>query len=238
MPKEGLWRAGRWADVVRFPPPPRPVHVLPTGNPVLEGYRWEDAFGQFSTAKLSVSAEAAIGRTLARYRRREISGLSILDTIKGFLTNAPDNPAEPDLIDNTIPISYFEDAHRLYMEYDDNFRFIDIEHDRTQDTLRRLLADPLEGMGGSIGPDLSQHRDRRLTRLVTTTLHEIRGEMSLDHVAGLRYKAPEKHWDAYVLWDSPMGIDLSKAESVTPIFPYDADLQAAAKTLGIRVPDL
>jgi len=238
MPDEGLWRAGRWADVVRFPPPPRPIPVAPHGIPLLEGFRWEDAFGHFATAKLSISAEAAIGRTLARYRGREIGGLSILDTIKAFLTHGPDNPGEPELVENTIPASYFEDAHRLYMAHDDSVQFIDIEHPQTQETLKGLIPDAMGNLGEDFNGNLGQQRDRRLTRLITTTLFQLCNEWSLDHIAGLRYKAPDSHWDAYVLWESPTGIDLSEAESVTPIFPDDTDLQAAAKTLGLTVPDL
>jgi len=202
----------------------------------LDGYRWEDIAGQFSTVKFSASDEAAVGRTLARFRGREIDGVSILDKIKSFLTSEPDNSAEPRLTYNQVPESYFEDAHLVHLGYDEEIHFIDVEHQRTRNTLSALLSGPLEIMGQNLEAGLSDQRDRRLTRLVTATLHELCGEHELDHVAGLRYKAPDKHWDAYVVWDGPARVDLGQAESVEPLFPDHPAVQKAVKTLGLELP--
>lgn len=238
MPKSGLWRAGRWADVEQFPPPARSIQssIWSPSPELLDGYRWEDIAGRFSTIKLSASDEAAVGRTLARFRGREVEGVSILDQIKGFLSSAPDNPAEPDLTYNQVPESYFEDAHLLHLAYDEEVHFIDVEHQRTLNTLSSLLSGPLKSMGHDFESGLSNQRDRRLTRLVTATLHEICNEHELDHVAGLRYRAPDKHWDAYVAWDSPARVDLSQAESVEPLFPEHPAVQKAVRTLGLDLP--
>jgi len=162
--------------------------------------------------------------------------VSILDKIKGFLTSPPDSPTEPELTFNEIPESYFEDAYLLHLDYDEEVRFIDVEHQRTRNTLAAILSGPLGSMGHDLSQGLSGQRDRRLTRLVTATLHDICSGLPLDHVAGLRYKAPDKHWDAFVLWDSPARIDLSQAQSVKPLFPDNAAVQNAAKTLGLKSP--
>jgi hypothetical protein len=238
MPKEGLWRAGRWSDVERFPPPPRSIHssVWSSGPELLDGYRWEDISGRFSTVKLSASDEAAVGRTLARFRGRVIDGVSLLDKLKGFLSNPADNPTEPELTFNQVPDSYFEDAYLLHLGYDEDIRFIDVEHQRTRDTLSALLSAPLQIMGHDLEKGLSDQRDRRLTRLVTATLHELRNEYEMDHLAGLRYRAPDRHWDAYVIWDRPARVDLAQADSVEPLFPDHPAVQNAAKMLGLELP--
>jgi len=239
MPKEGLWRAGRWTDVEQFPPPPRSIQAsIWSGPEVLDGYFWEDVTGRFATVKLSASDEAAVGRTLARFRGRKIEGVSILDKFKSFLTNPGDNPAEPELTYNRVPEAYFEDAHLLHLDCDKDIHFIDIEHQRTRDTLATLLARPLEIMGYTMEEALTTQRDRRITRLVTTTLHDICTEYKQDHVAGLRYKAPEKHWDAYVIWDRPARIDLRQAASVEPLFPDHPAVQKAVKNLGLELPEI
>jgi hypothetical protein len=239
MPKQGLYRAGRWADVVNFPPPADPIpNLYSAGEPLVDGYpRWEDAFGIFSTAKLSASPEAAIGRTLAGYRLAERGGAGMIDRIKGFFVSEPDNPAEPELIENTIPPSYFEEAYRLSIACDESLWFVDVEHQRTRNTLATVLSGPLSIFDAEIDAGLSQNRDRRVTRLVMSTLYDIcRGDPAFENVAGIRYKAPEPHWDAYVLWRPPELLELHKVKVVEPIFPEDNDLKKAAKTLGLNVP--
>ncbi len=237
MPKKGLWRAGRWTDVNRFPPPARSIHsiALLSGPPLLDGYRWEDAFGRFATAKFSASGEAAVGRTIARYRKRVIDGVSLLDMMKGFLTAPSDSPSEPTLRENAIPASYFEDAYLLHLEYDPDLRFIDLEHQRTRDTLKQLLSGQLASVAQTVEQGLSQQRDRRVTRLVTATLHDLCDSPPYEEIAGFRYRAPDKHWDAYVFWDTPARIDLSQGESVKPISPASPELQAAMTTLGLSL---
>ncbi len=204
---------------------------------MVDGYpRWEDAFGRFATAKLSASAKAAIGRTLAGYRRYERAGSGILDVFKSYFTDEHDNPAEPRLVESEIPPAYFEDAHLLHLEYDDSIRFIDVEHPRTRNTLKTLLAGPLEALNVTIDDGLSQNRDRRVTRLVISTLHDICRDQGYQHIVGIRYRAPEPDWEAYVLWNHPPPpVDLSTA-TVDPIFPDAEDLIAAAESLGVSVP--
>lgn len=237
VPKGGLWRSGRWDDVDRFPPPARSIQrlMLSPGPGLYDGYRWEDAFGRFSTAKFSASEEAAVGRTLARYRASEVAGVGLIDKMKAFLTHAPDNPAEPELITNEVPPSYFEDACVLHLDHDPDVRFIDVESERTRASLAEILSGPLRTMGYDLRDGLSFHRDRRLTRLVTSALREECSEGGLVHVAGLKYKAPDRGWDAYVVWDSPARIDFAKA-TVRPLFPSDEAVQAAAATLGLKPP--
>jgi hypothetical protein len=143
---------------------------------------------------------------------------------------------EPELVEAEIPTGYFEDAHRLHIEFDDEVCFIDVEHQRTRNTLASILEGQLSALGVTIDEGLSQNRDRRVTRLVISTLHDICRNHNRHHIAGIRYRALEPDWEAFVLWNPPSPpIDLGEA-SVTPIFPEDADLREAAEALGLRVP--
>ena len=120
------------------------------------------------------------------------------------------------------------------MPHDEDVSFIDIEHQRTRNT----LSDVLPGrFADRVGTDLSQHEDRRLTRLVLAVIHDICQQPPYDHVAGVRYTTMHRHWDAYVLWNPPMRVDLMAAESVRPVFPDDDDLLAAVRMLGLEAPD-
>lgn len=240
MPESGLYRAGRWTDVASFPQPAEAIspRLFSAGPPLVDGYpRWEDAYGRFSTAKFSVSAKSAIGRTLAGYRRFERDDTGILNILKGFFTSEFDNPNEPELVEGTIPRDYFKNTRLLHLEYDENVSFIDVEDQRTRHTLEDFLAGPLQALGVANGDGLSQHRDRRVTRIVMSMLHDIcRHDRNRQHIAGIRYRAPEPDWEAFVLWSPPPpSIDLSAA-TVDPIFPMDPNLVDAAKSLGLSIP--
>jgi hypothetical protein len=239
MPKQGLFRAGRWTDVDTFPAPAQAIspRLFSAGPPLNDGYpRWEDAFGRFSTAKFSATPMAAIGRTLADYRRYEEGGSGILNIFKSFFTHGSEDDAEPVLVEAMIPESYFEDAHRLRLGYDSDLRFIDVEHQRTRNTLQEILEGPLQALGVTIDEGLSQNRDRRVTRLVMSTLHDICLADERRQVIGIRYRTPDPEWEAFVMWNPPSpAIDLAGAD-ISPIFPDDDDLMEAAGSLGLQIP--
>jgi hypothetical protein len=234
MPKEGLCRAGRWADIYEFPPPARPLSWA--SGPVYDGYRWEDIEGRFSTAKCSASAEGAVGRTIARYRERTVGGISLINSIKQFLIAEPDRG--PAMTSNLVPRSYFDDAYLLQTPYDDDVEFIDLEHQRSRDALSEIAGDLLDTLGARIHNRITQHRDRRVTRAITTVFQGFCAQPDYAHVAGLRYATPDRLWNAYVLWNEPARIDLEEAEHVRPLLLDDDAVQAAAKILKLDLPKL
>lgn len=236
MPKEGLYRAGRWADVTAYPPPAKGIglRIRTPGPPLIDGYpRWEDAYGRFSTAKFSASSLAAVGRTVAGYRRYVSGGINFLDKVKAFLSD-PDEDVDPPILENRIPPAYFEDAYLLEFEHRSEFNFVDVEHPRTVETLRALLDPALGLIGASMEEGISQNRDRRVTRLALATLYDICVASGFDGIVGIRYRAPEPAWDAYVFWNPPR-TDLS-AGLVRPLRPDDDSVREAAKRLGLELP--
>jgi len=229
-PPEGtLYRAGRWADLYVFPPPALPLTFSPA--PLLDGHRWEDAYGRFSTIKFSASAESAVGRTIARYRLREVEGQGIIDRIKGYLIADPDNADEPELIDNVVPDSYFDDAHRLEVPNLESVRFVDLEAEATQAIVAEVVATELSLFGYDRQEPITQARDRRVTRIVMTRLRAFCQETN---IAGIRYAAPDSRWDAFVQWSPSSEVDL-EARAAEPILPTDPDFIAAAKRLGLHL---
>lgn len=242
MPKDGLFRAARWRrDVDRFPPPVQSIgpSLGVPGEPLNDGEpRWEDAYGQFATAKFSKTSMAAIGRTLAEYRAYQEAGVGgVLDFFKGFFTHRPDHPDEPVPVPGRIPEDYFGGAHRLHLDHDSDLGFIDVEHPRTRDTLSEALAGPFGAMGITIDEGLSQNQDRRVTRLVMTTLHDICLASGRDQVVGIRYRTPDPEWEAFVMWNppAPPGIDLPGAD-ISRISRNDEDLIEAAGWLDLTIP--
>jgi hypothetical protein len=237
MPPSGLFRVERWADLYVFPSPP--ARVALSTVPVRDGERWQDLFGNFATAKSSSSAQAAIGRTVAFYRSRPIevqgSRFSVFDAIKRWLVaEQAQGPSMPR--GNQIPPAYFDDAYLMHLARDDDVEFVDLEHPLTRTLLEQQSGHLLASFGVSqLGRSVSSNRDRRITRLVTSSLQEwctsVRG---YEHVAGLRYRAPDPGWDAYVIWE-PVRIDFEGAE-IRPLGPCDADVRSAATHLGLDDP--
>jgi hypothetical protein len=242
MPKDGLWRAARWrSDLDCFPAPARPISegMFTPGPPLNEWYpRWEDVYGQFATLKFSATAMAAVGRTLTDYRgyREEKTG-GVLDMFKAFFAHGADYEGEPVPVPAEIPNDYFLHAHRLHLNYDPDLSFIDVEHPRTRETVAEALQGPFALMQVTIGESLSQNRDRRVTRLVMSALHDICRASGRDQVVGIRYKTPDPEWEAFVMWDPPPppGLDLPAAQ-ITRISRGDQDLIEAARFLGLKIP--
>jgi hypothetical protein len=242
MPAEGLFRIERWSDLRTFPPPAEPL--LLSRKPIYDGYRWEDLFGQFATAKFSESPTAAIGRSVARYRERRVedpdapgSGrtFSVIDAIKRFLTDEPDigpmiGPA------NRIPPSYFDDAYQLKLDYAPDVWFVDLEHAATRSTLEEIDGDLFAFFGlPGVPEDISANRDRRVTRLATSLLHRwCAATAGYGDVAGLRYASQDPGWDAYVLWE-PSRLRYDTA-TIDPLGPCDDDVRDAAAQLGLDDP--
>jgi hypothetical protein len=239
MPSRGLFRVERWADLRTFPPAPERLSFSRT--PVHDGYRWEDLFGQFATAKFSETPSAAIGRSVARYQERRIpepnggASLSLIDAIKRFLTDEPDEgplmgPA------NSIPPSYFEDAYQMQVDYADGVSFIDLEHADTHATLEEIDGNTfmLFDLPG-VPADISGNRDRRVTRLITSLLQQwCTSVPGYEHVAGLRYSSRDAGWDGYVLWE-PSCVRLEDA-TIDPLSPCDEAVRQAAAELELDDP--
>lgn len=242
MPSEGLFRAGRWLDVYRYPPPARPLSLH---QAIHDGYRWEDLRGAFPTMKMSGSAEAAIGRTIARYRRRLLpaaqgepgAGAGFLDALKGWLTHDPE-PGEPELVEGAVPRSYFEDAYLLHLprgDDPDRCQFVDVNDQRTKDTIDAVAGHILTHLDPNWKHgDLSLNADRRVTRLVTRVLYDL--TQNDDEVVGLRYPGhPDRHWQAFVAWDYAIELDPDTVVA-RPLDTEDPDVRAAADRLDISLP--
>lgn len=246
MPRTGLHRAGRWSDVDQYPKAAAALSPLATQE---DGYRWEDLAGGFSTVKCSVSAEAAIGRTIARYRPRvveapeEIGGTrGIINAIIDFLEGEPDFAAEPELIDGRVPDDVFDDLYAIRVPYRPDLQFVDLGHPDTIASLKGTLDDALVRLGaGPISRNLARERDRRTTRLITQLLHDAADRWRADQdltVAGLRLPGqPDEAWEAYVLWCPPKLVDLAGDDiELRWISHWDDDTVRAAQTLGIELP--
>jgi hypothetical protein len=238
MPEAGLYRAGRWSDVGTFPPPAPRINLAVRQ---VDGYRWDDALGGFATAKCSASAEAAIGRTIARYRRRTIEpGVGLIDAIKGFLMQEPD-PGEPELLDNRVPEDIFDDLYLIHLPGDRRVVFVDLEHEHTLETLSEQLGPTVNALGLGVAPlagNLAREEDRRVTRLVTRALHSLCSDGRYGPVAGIRYPGqPDPEWEAFVLWRPPDLVDLDSDDvELRWVAHWDADTLAAAKRLGLDWP--
>lgn len=234
MPDDGLYRAGRWSDVELYPPPSR---ALDLRHPQLDGERWEDAFGQFSTVKCSVSAEAAIGRVIARFRPAvDDRGQGILDAIKAFLSGPPD-PGEPSLVEGIVPPSVHDDLYEIRVPKREGLVFIDL---MSPETLEEIEKGPGRLVRAATnaefpGENLAQHPDRRVTRLLTTLLYQ---SLAPNGVAGIRYPGnPDSHWEAFVVWAPPIVLPLSGEDvNLRWVAPWDEAFLAAVHTLGLRVP--
>jgi hypothetical protein len=234
MPTDGLFRAGRYSDLLDFPAPADKLSLR--GPPLRDGYRWEDLRGRFATIKYSRSTEGAVGRTIVRFQERVIAGVSLVDLIKSVFSDEPDD-GEPELVPNRVPEAYFEDAHLLWLPQQEGVMFVDLEDPETLEVLHANLAPQLADVGLRIRSGLAHdERDRRVTRLVMSSLHAICAAPGYEHVAGIRY-AGESHvgWDAYVAWNRPRRLDVGEA-ATEPLYPSHRAVLAAAKTLSLDLP--
>jgi hypothetical protein len=239
MPEAGLYRTGRWSDVDKYPPA---AARISRASEMLDGYRWEDALGEFATVKCSATAEAAIGRTLARYRRRVIGpeGHGIIDAILTFLSHAPDDENEPELVDGRVPDDVFDDLHLIHIPGDLGVVFVDLEHPSTYETLQTELGNTLEALGvGPLGDNLAREGDRRITRLAMRSLYSLCSDGRRGPVAGLRLPGqPDPEWEAFVIWCPPDLVSLTSEDvEFRWIAQWDQDTIAAAKRLGLDLPD-
>jgi hypothetical protein len=247
MPGEGLYRAGRWGDVERFPALPTPIEGLALGQPQLDGPRWDDASGGFATAKCSRTSEAAIGRVFARYRARvvppndtetaddDLHG-GIINVIKGWLTHEPDYEHEPELVSGIVPSEIFPRLCEIHLPASLGLEFIDIADEDVQREIVGFAGDLFERLGlpSLVGNNLARERDRRLSRLVLSVLHELHGA----NAAGIRVPGqPDDAWESFVIWDSA-GVDFAvDADAFRWVAPWDEDAVNAAKCLDVRLPE-
>jgi hypothetical protein len=235
MPVGGIYRAGRWGDAELYPAPSSTTDMR---VPLLDGARWEDAAGGFSTIKCSGSAEAAIGRTIARYRRRVIDdrGRGILDAIKTYLEGPPD-PGEPELFEGRIPPDIFDDLYLLSVPKREDLLFIDLMAPETLEELDKEVGASIRAATGADfpGTDLARHPDRRVTRLLLTILHR---QFASGHICGIRYPGnPDPNWEAFVVWAPPVSISLTEQDvGFRWVARWDADLVEAANSLQLRIP--
>jgi len=236
MPQGGLYRAGRWEDVQVYPPASRPIGL---NRPLYDGFRWEDALGHFKTVKCSASDEAAIGRTIARYRPAKIEGHGVVATIKRFMSGPPDE-GQPELVEGVVPEDVFDDLYSIHIRGDKPVVFVDISHQDTLSSLENQLSGTLSALGvGPLSANLAREPDRRVTRLVARAVYSICADGRYGPVAGIRCPGqPDASWESFVVWSPPELVDLA-SEDLVPrwVARWDPDLIAAARTLGLRLPD-
>lgn len=236
MPKEGLWRVDRYLDLYTFPPAAEPLQL--DGTAVDGGGRWEDIDGRFATLKYSTGANGAIGRTIARYRRRLIGGRTFIEVIRDFLSADEDGDTPGLPADNRVPPDYFDDAHLVRLSDDREVEFIDLEHPNTVSFLQELLGKELAGLGvKKVERGIARNRDRRVSRLITSELREfVQRRPEYDNVVGLRYKTlKDAGWDAYVVWEDSE-LDVSLVSEVRALTPTDDDVLLASRELGLDWP--
>lgn len=243
MPAGGLYRAGRWEDVEQYP---RPAQRIDPAHSLFDGPRWEDAGGAFRTAKCSASAEAAIGRAIARYRPRLVDRSppepprGIIAFLLSQLDHEPDFADEPDLVDGKIPPDVQDDLYELHIPATPEVVFIDVDAHETIETLEEYLRSlPTQNGLDECLTDLAGARDRRWTRVSMTLLHALCSGGLYGQVAGIRYGGrPDSDWEAYVLWSPPDHVPLVGDDRVLRwVAPWDDDLRSAAKRLGIEPPE-
>ncbi len=249
MPERGLWRAGRWADVDRYP---APAGRLRLSSPVLDGPRWEDAFGRFATAKCSATPEAAIGRTIARYRPRDVPNgpeqdvasthdnrpRGIINVILAYL-EGPADDGEPELVDGEVPADVNDDLYLIEVPASRGAVFVDLGDPNTLRALDEMLREALDALGVTANlENICRETDRRVTRLAMRALHSQFSDGSLGPVAGVRYPGqPDPEWEAFVLWSPPTLVELTGDDvAFRWVSAWDADFVAACHRLGIRPP--
>lgn len=261
MPAEGVYRAGRWEDIDAFPQPV-PAIALAVAAPLHDGPRWEDLTARFATAKCSRSAEAAIGRIIARYRPRvvppspttirEVNGerivtqarddfCGIIEVIKRFLSEAPDHNGEPELVDGEVPAAVLDDLYLIHIPHNPAVSFVDLDHRSTRETLKTIFGDRLQrlGMRKIDENNLAREPDRRLTRLILGTIYDLCADGRFGPAAGIRIGGqPDEPWESFIYWSHPSLVDLA-ADDVRRrwVTPWDEDLITAAKRLKLRLPD-
>lgn len=237
MPQGGLYRAGRWGDVDTYP---GPAPMISLRQPREDGFRWEDALGGFATAKCSASEEAAIGRTIARYRpARDRDGTGIIRAIKNFMSGPPDD-AEPELVDGVVPAGVFDDLYSIHIPGDRPVEFVDLGHEDTLRALETQLDGALQALGiGKLSNNLAREKDRRVTRLAMRALYSLSVDGGYGPVAGIRCPGqPDPAWEAFVLWSPPSLVGLTGDDvEFRWIARWDEDVIAAARTLGLQLPD-
>jgi len=236
IPEGGIYRAGRWEDVERFPEPAQRISLA---TQLRDGYRWEDPLGNFSTAKFSASAEAAIGRSIARYRQRQIvPGKGIISAILEFLESEPD-PGDPDLVEGRVPEDVIDDLYLLHVPASDDVLFVDLEAEATRSELQRELGPALSALGlGPLPANFAREADRRLTRLVLFFLHSRLSGGAEGRVAGIRLPGqPHPSWESFVLWRPPQLVDLTADDvGFRWVARWDEHLLAAARRLEVEIP--
>ena len=238
MPATGLYRADRLDDLRRFPPPALPLGYR--GEPVYDGFRWEDIRGEFSTLKLSRSAEAAVGRAVANYRDRVLEGgVSLVDEVVRIPSD--DARSEPELQTNRIPPGFFDDFCLQHLPQQPEIEFVDLADPRTHQALAVTGGAVLRALGVErVNERVVDYRNRRVTAAIVRILYELCSDERYTNVAGLRYRGwSGKPWDAYVVWNRPdsplLSLDSDDVQTRT-LSPSDPEVVAACATLGLERP--
>ena len=253
MPPEGLFRAGRWGDIEKFPHPAPAIAGLALTEPLLDGPRWEDTRGSFATVKCSRSSEAAIGRIFARFRPGpvpieqwsqqanadpDLYG-GMLNRMLEFLDRTAAYEHEPDLKaeEGSVPAGIFPRLCEIHLPAELGLTFVDVEAHDTQAELAGIVGDNFRRLGlrDVVGNNLARESDRRLPRLVVSLLHDLySGEHAGIRVAG----QPDDAWESFVLWSPPGKVDLAAdSDSFRWVAAWDDDAVKAAATLGVRLPE-
>lgn len=235
-PPAGAFRVAKWPDPLEFPPAPKPLPDVELDrerpsdpHPLLDGNRFDDAYGRRRALYLATSAEGAFGETLARFRERP-QAWALLAALDG----EPDL-GEPEIDRGSVPPDWPHARNIAYTAVEPGVHFVDVDASDTHLELGRECAWLLTKYGlRDIDRGVVLGPDRRITRHIASHYGE-----RADHdprTAGLRYESRVRgEWECWVLW--PPAPLLAHTLSVLPVTWTNPDLRTAARKLRLALPD-
>jgi hypothetical protein len=175
----------------------------------------------------------AFGETIAKYRLRE----GLLETIDAYLTEPPDEAADPPLRPGVIPEDYFDDRVIGDTPVDKEAQFVDLAHPDTHAALNQSLPNLLQAFeieGFDRGVVLGQ--DRRITRPIARHYYQLAQTPDHESIAGLRYESRlVEGWECWAIWE-PSPLRTSQAGPLRPVAYDDPALAEAARLLSVALP--
>jgi hypothetical protein len=190
--------------------PPAPEPLAPSDTPVIEGNRWDDAYGKFSSLYAATTAEAAFGETIARYRERA----GLLAKIDAFLEGQPDPEYDFDIEPGVVPRDYLSNRRIGHCDIHPWAIFVDVDHVDTHAHATHGLAGLLAQLGfAEFDRGVMMSPDRRITRPVASFYHHLsRSAEGMEATCGIRYESRLiGEWECWSLWE-PLPLDPAAAE--------------------------
>jgi hypothetical protein len=218
-------------DPFSVAPPPEPLPSSDT--PVIEGNRWDDAYGKFSSLYAATTAAAAFGETISRYREKA----DLIAKIDAFLEGPPDPEYNFDTEPGVVPSDYLSNRRIGRCDIPPWALFVDVDHAETHAHATRGLASLLTEIGfKEFDRGVMMSPDRRVTRPVASFYHHLsRTADEMEATCGLRYESRlAGEWECWSLWE-PLPLDPTTAELET-VTSSNPDLISAVEKLGLRLP--